>query len=162
MKTVFLSLGSNIDAKRHIQLALEQLTNLFPSIESSPVFESESVGFSGDNFLNLVVRIQTDMNLLELVKTLKAIEDQLGRKRCGPKFSSRAIDIDVIFFGDACGEFSGIKLPRYEVYENAYVLLPMKMLAPDFIDPLTGKDMNALWESLKHKMEDQKLWQVDF
>src|SRR5690606_35637534 len=158
MKTVFLSLGSNIDAHNHVSRALDILRQSFPSLEASPVYESEAVGFSGDNFLNLVVRIETDMELLPLVKQLKAIEDQLGSDRTGPKFSSRVIDIDVIFYGDACGEFSGIKLPRYEVYENAYVLLPMKDLAPDFIDPLTGKTMDALWIDAREKMQGQKLW----
>ncbi len=160
MKTIFLSLGSNIDARNHIQRALEILRSTFFSLEASPVYESEAVGFKGDNFLNLVVRIESDMELLSLVKQLKLIEDQLGRERTGPKFSSRVIDIDVIFYGDACGEFSGIKLPRYEVYENAYVLLPMKDLEPDFVDPLTGKTIRALWEASKEKMKAQKIWQV--
>ncbi len=158
MTEVFLSLGSNIEADLHIRRALQNLSELFGTVECSPIYESEAVGFVGDNFLNLVVRIHTELPLQALVRQLKALEDALGRKRLGPKFSARVIDIDVIFYGAACGNFDGIELPRYEVYENAYVLLPMKALAPMFIDPLTGFSMERLWEDAQHKMCTQKLW----
>jgi 2-amino-4-hydroxy-6-hydroxymethyldihydropteridine diphosphokinase len=159
MKNIFLSLGSNIDAQKSIDEALKELKQQFGEIKKSPIYESEAVGFEGDNFLNMVVELSCELELVALVRLLKAMEDKLGRERAGPKFSSRLIDIDVIFYGDACGEFSGIALPRYEVYENAYVLLPMVKLAPDFVDPKTGKSMQDLWQESKGDMEQQKLWE---
>lgn len=162
MKKVFLSLGSNIDAEKNIKSAVAALEKKYGTLAISKVYESEAVGFKGENFLNLVVAFDCDKEVADLLKELKILENDLGRVRGGPKFSSRCIDMDIILFGDLCGEFAGIQIPRYEIYENAYVLLPLKELAPDLIDPASGLSMRDLWNKHSEKMQDQKLWEADF
>lgn len=161
MKKVFLSLGSNIDADKNIKSAIDALEQKYGKLEISKVYESEAVGFEGENFLNLVVAFECDKNIADLLFELKALENTLGRVRGGPKFSSRCIDIDIILFGDLCGEFSGITIPREEITENAYVLLPLKELAPTLLDPSSGLSMTELWHKYAEKMDKQKLWAAE-
>jgi len=161
MNTVFLSLGSNIDRTKNITAALDSLGRLFGELRISSVYESESVGFSGDCFFNLVVGVKTELSLQELSIEVKKIEDQNGRLRTGPRFSSRTLDIDIITYGSLLGEFTGIELPRPELYYNAFVLWPMAELVPDIIDGKTGKTYKGLWEIMTQE-NSQKIWRVDF
>lgn len=159
MTPVFLSLGSNIDREKNIISALDQLNVQFGALALSSVFESEAVGFSGDYFLNLVVGIQCDISLSALSDFLKRLEDQHGRKRSGPRFASRTLDIDIVTYGELQGEIEGIELPRPELYYNAFVLWPLIEIYPQGIDPKSGKRYEELWRQLD---KNQKLWKVDF
>lgn len=159
MARVYLSLGSNIDRYTHISAALDALTASFGELLISPVYESEAVGFDGDNFLNLVVGIHTELAVGELSAVLKAIEDQNGRLRTGPKFSGRTLDIDILTYDDRCGDYDGVQLPRDEVQTNAFVLLPLADVAPDELHPGKGMSFADMWQAYS---EPQKLWSVDF
>ena len=162
MNKVYLSLGSNINAEDNIRSAITALQKSYGDLEISKIYESESVGFEGDNFLNLVVGINYAGEVAELIKELKTMEDELGRVRGGEKFSSRSIDIDIVLFGGLCGVYAGITLPRKEINYNAYVLLPLKEMAPDLLDPSTGLSMEGLWDKCSYDMSKQKLWLASF
>jgi len=157
---VFLSLGSNIDRARHIRAGLDALAQRFGDLAVSRVFESEAVGFDGDNFYNLVVGLETDLPVGELALRLREIEDANGRLRGGPKFSARTLDIDILTVGDLTGTVDGVKLPRAEILKNAFVLLPLAELAPDAVHPLAGKAYRQLWD--EYDQASQKLWPVIF
>jgi 2-amino-4-hydroxy-6-hydroxymethyldihydropteridine diphosphokinase len=155
-----LSLGSNIDAKRNIRLALDALREKFGELALSPVYESEAVGFEGDNFLNLVVAATTDLDLTLVQEFLKHLEVSQGRDRRQEKFSSRPIDVDILTFGEARGEEGGIELPRPEITRNAFVLLPLAELLPEQIHAPSGKAYAQLWR--EYDQSSQKLWRIDF
>lgn len=159
MAKVYLSLGSNIDRYRHISAALDALKASFGALVISPVYESEAVGFEGDNFLNLVVGIETDLPVGSLSAKLKRIEDENGRSRSGPKFSARTLDIDILTVGQLSGEHDGVLLPRDEVETNAFVLLPLADVAGGDVHPVTGLSYSAMWQAYS---KAQKLWAVDF
>ncbi len=159
MTEVFLSLGSNINRENNIRAAVTALRRLLSNVRCSSVYESEAVGFKGDNFYNLVVQAQTDLTLPELSAQLKQIEDAQGRERGGPRFSGRTLDIDIILYGDYVGQFAGIELPRPELYANAFVLLPLAELTPKQLDPATGQCFESLWH---HAKIQQRLWVVPF
>lgn len=159
MTTAYLSLGSNIDKEANIRAALCALQARFGQLELSPVYESKAVGFDGDNFLNLIVRLECDVSLSALVVYLKQLEQELGRVRSAVRFSSRTMDIDIVLFGDLICCSEGIELPRPELYFNAFVLLPMAKLAPDLPDPKSGRSMQELYARLA---KDQELWEVPF
>ena len=122
MSVVALSIGSNINAAENIRSALVELRREFGSVVCSTVFESEAVGFKGDNFLNLAVLIDTDKDLAALASFLKRLEDNLGRDRTLKKYSGRPIDVDILLYGDDTGHDCGIRLPRTEITQNAFVL----------------------------------------
>jgi len=153
---VFLGIGSNIDRENAIAEALSLLSNYFGELVISPTFESESVGFLGDNFYNLVVAFSTSNTLQQVVDVYKAIEDKLGRDRSGVKFSARTLDIDPLLYGDLICE-QPAQLPRDEILENAYVLWPLSLIAPDQLHPETGISFAKHWQDYD---KNQKLWQV--
>lgn len=160
MPRVYLSLGSNIDRETHIRSAVAELEARYGMLLISPVYESEAVGFAGDNFFNLVVGFDTDLSVGKLSAELHAIEEAHGRDRHGPKFSARTLDIDILTYGNALGEIDGVHLPRDEILKNAFVLLPLSDIAGSDRHPETARCYLEHWEA--YDKSKQKLWQVAF
>lgn len=160
MTLVALSLGSNSDPENHLIAGLNALRVKFGALRISTVFESESVGFSGANFLNLAVIIDTTDTLEELARYLKQLEDQHGRNRSEPRFSGRTLDIDILTYGELCGVHAGIVLPREEVVENAHVLCPLAQLCGDWRHAPSGLTYAELWSA--YDKSRQPLWAVNF
>lgn len=160
MPQVYLSLGSNINRYQHIAAALDALSAEFGELQISPIYESESVGFAGSRFLNLVVGLQTEKPVGELSALLREIEHDNGRRRDGPKFSPRTLDIDILTYGQYCGEVAGLTLPRDEIERYAFVLLPLAELAPAGRHPQTGQAYRAMWQAFSDT--SQELWRVPF
>lgn len=159
MARVYLSLGSNIDRYRHLTAALDALAEKFSDVVVSTVYESEAVGFDGDNFLNFVACVETSDSVLELSQFLKKIEDSNGRDRNSPRFSARTLDIDILTYAKEVGVIDGVTLPRAEITENAFVLQPLAELASAELHPVLGVSYLELWQQYSVA---QKLWPVDF
>lgn len=160
MTIVALSLGSNSNPAHYLARALDALQERFGALRISSVFESEAVGFAGDNFLNLVALIDTAEKLEDLALFLKQLEDRHGRSRQEPRFSGRTLDIDILTYGDLYGTYAGITLPREEIVENAYVLWPMSQVLGEQMHVPTGKTYAQLWA--EYDKTRQKLWPVPF
>jgi 2-amino-4-hydroxy-6-hydroxymethyldihydropteridine diphosphokinase len=164
-----LSLGSNEGAKRNIANALDSLRAQFGELRVSSVYESEAVGFDGDNFLNLVVVVETTLSLAVVQEFLKHLEVSQGRDSGQVKFSSRPIDVDILTYealegpadgGAVAGAAAGIVLPRPEITENAYVLLPLAELLPEQIHAPSQKTYAQLWA--EYDQASQRLWPIPF
>lgn len=160
MAQVYLSLGSNINRAQYIRAALDALAGRFGELQVSRVFESEAVGFQGDNFYNLVVGLQTDLSVGQLALCLRGIEDANGRLRSGPKFSARTLDIDILTYDHLTGTVDGVNLPRGEIVKNAFVLQPLAEIAPEVLHPVEQKTYRQLWD--EYDQASQKLWPVEF
>lgn len=149
MSIVYLGLGSNRNAEANIHAGIRALYRKFADTAISPVYRSAAVGFSGDDFLNCVARIETDLSPGELKRWLTELEDAYGRDRSQPKFSDRTLDIDILLCDDKAGLFGGLTLPRGEILEYAHVLKPLADLAPDLKHPETGKTFAEHWEEFE-------------
>ncbi len=160
MARVYLSIGSNIEREKNIRGGVADLKKTFGEVTLSRVYESESVGFEGDNFYNLVAAIETDMAPREVSDTLHAIEAEHGRTREGPRFSSRTLDIDLLTYDDLVTDDNGLQLPRDEITKNAFVLWPLAEIAPEEKHPLLKKTYAEMWEVFDK--EKQSLWPVAF
>ncbi len=160
MARVYLGIGSNIDRYRHIGAALDALSAEFAPLRLSRVYESEAVGFAGDNFLNLVAGFDCGLPLAQLADRLRQLEYDHGRARNAPKFGPRTLDIDILTYDDLVGEHAGVRLPRGEITENAFVLLPLSEVAGDEVHPVTGKTYRELWRD--YDPGGQRLWAVAF
>jgi len=149
---VYLGVGSNIDAQQNIDAAKLAIAERYPGAQFSRTFESEAVGFKGDNFLNLVAEIETTLSLEILIDDIKVLEDNLGRVRGGEKFSSRTIDIDILLFDDRICQ-APIVLPREEILENAYVLWPLSELRPGLKVPGSDQTYLQMWQGFNQSKQ---------
>jgi 2-amino-4-hydroxy-6-hydroxymethyldihydropteridine diphosphokinase len=77
---------------------------------------------------------------------LHAIEERCGRPRLARKWAPRAMDLDVLMFGDLVVDEADLKLPRPDLVRRAYMLKPMADLAPDLRHPTLGATMRELWK----------------
>lgn len=160
MAKIYISIGSNIDAEKNIRLAIRALQDHYGKLILSSVYESEAVGFDGDNFLNLVVGLKTEEDVYTVAATLRKIEDENGRDRSGPRFSPRTVDLDLLLYDDLILQEDGLDIPRDEITKNAFVLLPLDEIASQLIHPLSGKTMCDHW--LNFDKDSQKLWPIEF
>lgn len=155
---VFLSLGSNVQRTKNIQSCLADLRQQFDVLQCSKVYESESVGFDGENFYNLVVEITTALSVGVLLSQLRDVENRHGRDRSAPKFSARTLDIDILTYGSVVGVVDDVQLPRDEILTNAFVLWPLSEIAPEGRHPVCGDSYRELWQ--KYDKTQQKIWQT--
>ena len=142
---VYVSLGSNVDREKNISRALGLLGSHFGPLECSSVYESDAVGFVGTPFFNLVAGFQTDRELSEVSFTLKSIENKCGRRRDGPRYSPRTLDLDLLLYGELVVRENGLCLPRDEITLYAFVLKPLAEVAGDKVHPTMGKSFRELW-----------------
>ena len=119
----FLSLGSNINAKKNIQFAIGELKEIFSDFRSSSIYQTKAEGFEGEDFLNLVTSGISELSFTSLNKKLKSIEDLAGRDRNGPKFGPRTLDIDIVLQIDGQNE---IVFESDEVQKYKFVSEPLK------------------------------------
>ena len=145
MSTAWLSLGSNLDAEVHLLVAAQALRARFGDVVFSPVYRTPAVGFDGPDFLNAAAAVQTDLDPFALNDWLHALEDAQGRVRGGARFSSRTLDVDIVFYDDLVLKGPGnLELPRPEL-RHAFVLKPLADIAPGHRVPTTGETLAGLW-----------------
>lgn len=165
---VFISIGSNIEPTKHIGAAAYALARSFPKVTFSPVYGSEPVGFVGDNFLNLVVRLQTSTTVAEVQRWCKNYELQNGRDPNAAKFTPRTIDLDILLCDQRIASGTTThdlpQLPRADITTCAFVLKPLADLVPHWHHPELGTTYEQLWRNFEQQpqAEQQPLWLVDF
>ncbi|MCW8109403.1 2-amino-4-hydroxy-6-hydroxymethyldihydropteridine diphosphokinase [Alteromonas ponticola] len=159
MHTILISIGTNIDRANHVRAAKHALETAFVDVKLSKVYESEAVGFEGQAFYNLVASAKTHCDLETVCNILKQIETDNGRQRNEKKFSSRTLDLDLLTYDDVCTENPTV-LPREEILFNAFVLLPLAELVPDWQHPQQKQSYQALWKAFDQS--SQQLRPINF
>ena len=142
---VFVSAGSNIDPRTNLEAACRGLEERYREIELSPLYQSPAAGFSGPDFLNLVVGFRTEEAPAEIIGQLAELEASAGRDRSAGKFSSRTLDLDLLLYGDRID--ARFKLPHPDIERYAFVLKPLADLAPNVRHPMTRLTLSEHWES---------------
>lgn len=157
MAIIYLGLGSNIEPEEHLGLAVRKLRERYGEIEASAVYRSAAVGFEGDDFLNLVVRLESDESAAEICREIERLHELSGRVRGGEKWSSRPLDIDLLLYDDLVVNEPPVKVPRSDVLEYSFVLRPMAEIAPDLVHPVTGRTMVEHWREFDHDSQPLEL-----
>jgi 2-amino-4-hydroxy-6-hydroxymethyldihydropteridine diphosphokinase len=141
----YLSLGSNIQPEAHIVKAIERLQTYGRIEKNSSVWESESVGAQGPNYLNVCLVLLTPLSQAGLKQqALPTLEIDLGRRRTADKFAPRTIDIDIVVFdGKSCDD---------KYWEQAFVVVPLAEIHPDFQNPLTGENLTESARRLRQQV----------
>lgn len=147
MIPVCVALGSNVDAERHVRMAVTLLREHFGQLRLSPVYRNPAVGFAGADFLNLVAGFDTALPLTELIPTLSDIEARCGRERGAQRFAPRSMDMDLLLYGDTVSE-TPLKLPRPDILRYPFVLKPLADLMGEARHPVTGRRYAEHWEEM--------------
>ena len=157
-KELFLLTGSNIEPRLdYLEKAELHIAERIGSIvKSSSIFESEPWGFTdGDAFLNKVLLVETELTADEVLSIILDIEKVAGRQRTINQYSSRTLDIDILYFGDEIIKSDRLVVPHPRLQERRFTLMPLAEIAADFIHPVL-KTTNA--ELLQTVNDDSKVW----
>ncbi|MEQ8206166.1 MAG: 2-amino-4-hydroxy-6-hydroxymethyldihydropteridine diphosphokinase [Woeseia sp.] len=139
MTRVYVGIGSNLRPEQNLQLAIRELATRYQQLEVSPVYRNPAVGFSGDEFLNMVAAFDCEQTPDQLLESFEQIHELASRVRGGDRLVSRTLDIDLLLYGDRIQDTP--PLPREDVLDYLFVLKPLTELAPDLRHPVTGLTM---------------------
>lgn len=145
MPDVFVAAGSNIQPGPRLRQALALLRKAFGPLKVSPAYRNAAVGFTGDDFVNLAVGFASPLGVHGVIAQLQAIELACGRPREAPKWAPRAMDLDIVLYGDLVCAEPGLTLPRPDLVRRAYMLKPMVDIAPELEHPLLHRTLAELW-----------------
>jgi 2-amino-4-hydroxy-6-hydroxymethyldihydropteridine diphosphokinase len=143
---VYISVGSNIERERNIDLALSLLEASFGELQRSSVYETGAVGFDSDPFYNLVVGFDTSHTPRQIQNMLHCIEEASGRIRTAG-LSARTLDLDLLLYDDLVTEVDGLSLPRADITHYAFVLAPLAEIAGALRHPVTGARYADMWSA---------------
>lgn len=156
MNFAYLLLGSNMNNRcALLQRAREELAMAIGKIsKESSVYESEPWGFHSEKFfLNQVVRIETELRPIELLAEILKIENKLGRNRTvNEGYSSRKIDIDILFYNDEIISEEKLTIPHPKIPDRMFTLLPLFEIDRSMIHPVSGKSVSDLIKECKDKL----------
>jgi 2-amino-4-hydroxy-6-hydroxymethyldihydropteridine diphosphokinase len=144
--TVAIALGANLgDRRAHLQFAVERLSAILRGVRVSAFIESEPVDVSGPQppYLNGAVVGETTLTPRELLDAMMAIERDRGRVRLTPN-APRTLDLDLILYGAAVISEPGLEVPHPRFRQRPFVLDPLKEIAPELLDPVTGQAIGGL------------------
>jgi 2-amino-4-hydroxy-6-hydroxymethyldihydropteridine diphosphokinase len=156
----YIGIGSNLGDKRsHCEKAISQIlkSDRHKLLAKSSFFKTQPVGYtSQDWFVNGVIKIETNLEAPELLRTLKTIESQLGRSetfRWGP----RTIDLDILFFDDIETHTDELQIPHPLIQDRQFVLVPLVEIDRNLIHPVLKKTIHELLNNLKRDQGVEKL-----
>ncbi len=148
MTQAYISIGSNIEAKKNIAKVKKKLNQLFICTFSDN-FYTEAEGFEGQDFINLVAGFETSLDAVKLTQTLKTIEKKMGRESNQKGMHDRVIDLDLILLGDLIAQDQGINLPSNDIENYLFVLEPLAQIAKEHLHPVFNISFE---EMLKEKL----------
>lgn len=129
----YIGLGANLgDSAATLRRVLAELlaTDGIAAVAASPLYRSAPVDATGPDFVNAVAALDTSLPPLALLDVLQALENQHGRLR-PYKNAPRTLDLDLLIHGDTRLDHERLILPHPRMHQRAFVLLPLRDLAPD-------------------------------
>lgn len=121
----------------------------FKVMKKSSLYRSEPFGYKDQPwFLNMVIKAKTDLKPVELLKVVKEMEKEIGRKK-GKKWGPRVIDIDILLYGDEIIDEADLKIPHAFMHMRRFVLEPLYEIARSLRHPKSGKSVKDLLKECK-------------
>ena len=151
---VAVALGSNLgDRRAHLDHARARLGAAFADFLCSSYVETDPVGVGAQPlFLNAAAVGTTALEPRALLEALMAIERERGRERPAPG-AARTLDLDLILYGARVVEEGGLIVPHPRFRERRFVLGPLAEIAPDLVDPVTGKTVGEILKELNQALD---------
>ena len=148
MTRVYVAIGGNIEPETRLPEAARELRRRFPDAKFSSCYRNPAFGFAGADFYNAVVGFHTALELDALLVQLQEIEALCGRDRNAAKWAPRAMDLDLLLYGERLAKTARYELPRPDLLRRSYMLGPLAELAPPLRHPLTARTMADHWQEL--------------
>jgi 2-amino-4-hydroxy-6-hydroxymethyldihydropteridine diphosphokinase len=145
---VAIGLGSNLgDRGSHLDYSTSRLASILGRLRVSSYFETDPIDTPGPQprFLNAVAVGEATRSARELLDALLTIELERGRERSLPG-AARTLDLDLVLFGDRILNEPGLTVPHPRFRDRRFVLEPLAQIAPDMLDPVTGRSVRELLE----------------
>ena len=157
--TVYLSLGSNLgDRVAHIEQALARLAEEnVRVVRRSSFYQTEPVEFLAQGwFLNIALEAETELMPRQLLRVIRQIERDLGRKRT-VRSGPRTIDIDILLFGANIMNAAELEIPHPRMTERRFVLVPMAEIASTLRHPVLRLTMAELLAATKDRSQVRRI-----
>ncbi|HET7152113.1 MAG TPA: 2-amino-4-hydroxy-6-hydroxymethyldihydropteridine diphosphokinase [Candidatus Acidoferrum sp.] len=157
--TAYLSLGSNLgDRERNLRTAIIALAEAKVRVTCvSSLYETEPVDLREQPwFLNCVVQGETQLAALDLLRTLRGIEAQMGSKKLVPK-GPRLIDLDILLYGDETIGTPELQVPHPRMLQRRFVLVPLAEIAPNLKHPAWKETVTELGAKVRDSSEVRRL-----
>ena len=154
---IFLGLGSNIDDRyQNLMNGIQQLNDHAHIwvIDESNVYQTPAMySLDQQDFYNMVIEIETNLNPLQLLDEVKIIEIKLGKKPNKKKNMPRSLDVDILAVGDVLIRSKLLEIPHPKIVERKFVLKPWNDIAPDFLVPNSDKNITELLRITKDRSQ---------
>jgi 2-amino-4-hydroxy-6-hydroxymethyldihydropteridine diphosphokinase len=138
MDRIYLLLGTNIgDLKENLLQAMRAIeANGIKILKKSNIYKTKPWGVEDQpDFLNQALEVASELSAVDLMKILKLIESQMGRKKNEKRWHPRLIDIDILFWGDRVIERAELNVPHPEFFNRPFAMRILSEIAPDFKPP---------------------------
>jgi len=149
-----VALGSNLesafgDREANLREAVERIGGLGEVQSVSTFYDTEPVGYlEQPRFLNGALLLETDLEPLDLIRALLAVEHGMGRQRIVAK-GPRVIDLDLLLYGSVVMSTPELTLPHPEMHERRFVLEPLAEVAPEMVHPVLGQTVAEMLKAVK-------------
>jgi 2-amino-4-hydroxy-6-hydroxymethyldihydropteridine diphosphokinase len=130
-----IAIGSNRTHGRHgrpasvVEAAIARLDQEFGLFDASPIILNPAIGGAGRNFANAVALVETDLGPTDMLRRLKVIERDFGRRR-GKHWAARVLDLDIALWSGGRFRSQRLTIPHYDLEERDFVLQPLAAIAP--------------------------------
>ncbi len=157
---VYVAVGANLgDRERVLSQTIRALESAVDLVlqAASPVFETDPIGPAGQGaYLNAMLELRSWLSPGELLERLQATELAMGRDRGAGavRWDARTLDLDLIFFGDRCIDRRELVVPHPRAHLRAFVMRPMAALAPDYVHPVLGLNVERILRELPEAERD--------
>lgn len=146
---VYIGLGSNLgNRENNLRLGIAKLSRLMTRVRVSTLRETLAIGPLQPAYLNGVLEGETDFPPACLLRALKTIEYDLGR-RPAPRWTARLLDLDILLYEDRIIQTPDLCIPHPEMHHRRFVLDPLYELDGDLVHPTLHKTIKALLEELR-------------
>tara|TARA_A100001015_G_scaffold22289_1_gene25324 strand:+ start:385 stop:897 length:513 start_codon:yes stop_codon:yes gene_type:complete len=158
---IFINIGSNLSSegggrKYNINKAINYLKDLNVNLISlSNFYETPSYpDKSKPKFINICIKLKTELNPTDLLTELQIIEKKIGRTRLN-KNEPRVCDIDIIDYDGKIIDEENLKIPHPRLHLRNFVIYPLREIEPEWIHPIFNKKIDNFFKELSKNSHNE-------
>ena len=154
----YIGVGANLgEPQQQVRSALAAIRDWGPG-RASPLYRTEPLGDPDQPwYINAAIELETALAPRALLDALHELERAAGREPGRVRWAPRRLDLDLLLYGDVLLDEPGLVVPHPELARRRFVLEPLAALAPQAVDPRSGKRISELLGALDDPLRVEKL-----